>query len=219
MKIKTEQQFRIFLRSKKIDPKDYLLETYPYEYDLIKKQYEDAIDYLLETDPSNIQTKMAILLVLKSDNLSIFKKIYKEDIISPKDLITGENCGPKIGVYLLKEYNLDPNLQDGYLLTSACVHGNIKLVKSLLKLGADPKLNDSWALVHAVKSKNIDIVRLILEAGADISTKNGLAMKTAKRLELKSIINLLEIYESNKTVLVAEVEDGEVKWNKKYPLS
>jgi ankyrin repeat protein len=77
---------------------------------------------------------------------------------------------------LLLEVGVDPNVQTKLgttPLSFAVRHGNIPLIKLLLKYGADPntKLYDGDSILHLANA-NMEIINILLEAGIDINTQN-----------------------------------------------
>jgi len=193
VEIKSKQQFLSYLKFNQIETDDYAKDGFSLENDLIKRQLEDGVRYIVNMNPELYKNRDSIILAAKERNTNIFRLIYDKDIITMQDLLIGEmHCSYEVSKYIITKYNIDPDMKDGLLLTYAAINKDYKLVKLLLDKGADPTLNEGWPLIHAVKSGDIMIVKILLEHGADSHVKNDLALKTAKRLHHRDIYNLLE---------------------------
>ncbi len=76
--------------------------------------------------------------------------------------------------YIIEEYGVDPNFEDGYAIRAACRLGNMELVKYLNSKGIDINSRDGMPLKFAAENLHLELVKWLIEVGANKGHKQAI---------------------------------------------
>jgi ankyrin repeat protein len=74
--------------------------------------------------------------------------------------------------YIIENYGIDPNFDDGYALRTASRTGNVELTEYLCNLKVDLGLKRGMALKQASENRQVEIVKLLIERGVSVGFKD-----------------------------------------------
>ena len=80
-----------------------------------------------------------------------------------------------------------------------CIHGNVRMIKALIKAGADINVSDpkGWTVLHtSAASGNVEICQQLLKSGADVfarTSNNELPIDLCSNMSIRNILKQLMV--------------------------